>query len=115
MQCVLIMDYGLLQVDSPLPGNALSIATRTFSINASLEPKSAGSIGGWNVIVTSVGLIANQTSLGGVSSSLESRRRWEGDRVPEGLVRLSVGLEPTEELWADLDAALGRTAHGLKS
>lgn len=66
-------------------------------------------------VETGTRLIANQTSLGGVSSSLESRRRWEGDRVPEGLVRLSVGLEPVEELWADLDAALGRTAHGLKS
>ena len=31
----------------------------------------------------SVSLIANATSLGGVRSTLESRRRWEGERVPE--------------------------------
>jgi cystathionine gamma-synthase len=51
-------------------------------------------------------LIANTTSLGGVRSSLESRRRWEGERVPEGLLRLSVGLEDVDALWADLDQAL---------
>jgi cystathionine gamma-synthase len=46
------------------------------------------------------------TSLGGVTSVLEARARWEGDRVPPGLLRLSVGLEPVEELWADLARAL---------
>jgi cystathionine gamma-synthase len=51
-------------------------------------------------------LIVNRTSLGGVESSLETRRRWEGDRVPPGLIRLSVGLEDVEELWADLEPAL---------
>ena len=56
----------------------------------------------------STSLIANMTSLGGVRSSMESRHRWEGDRIPRGLLRLSVGLEPVEELWADLAAALER-------
>jgi cystathionine gamma-synthase len=51
-------------------------------------------------------LIKNATSLGGVDSSLESRHRWEGDRVPVGLLRLSVGLEDADELWADLEQAL---------
>jgi len=52
-------------------------------------------------------LIANATSLGGVDSVLETRHRWEGDRVPENLIRLSVGLEDVDELWADLEQALG--------
>jgi cystathionine gamma-synthase len=52
--------------------------------------------------------IANATSLGGARSTLETRRRWEGDRVPDNLVRLSVGLEPLEELWDDLNRALSR-------
>jgi cystathionine gamma-synthase len=51
-------------------------------------------------------LIKNATSLGGVTSTLETRRRWEGERVPEGLIRLSVGLEGVDELWADLEQAL---------
>ncbi|MDQ3874282.1 MAG: PLP-dependent transferase, partial [Actinomycetota bacterium] len=32
--------------------------------------------------------------------------RWEGERVPPNLIRLSVGLEDVEELWADLERAL---------
>ena len=51
-------------------------------------------------------LITNATSLGGVHSTIESRRRWEGERVPEGLLRLSVGLEDVDALWADLEQAL---------
>jgi cystathionine gamma-synthase len=55
----------------------------------------------------SVRTIKNATSLGGTRSVLETRARWEGDRVPENLVRLSVGLEDVDETWADLDQALG--------
>ena len=51
-------------------------------------------------------VIVNATSLGGVTSLIESRRRWEGERVPPGLLRLSVGLEDPETLWADLEQAL---------
>jgi cystathionine gamma-synthase len=57
-------------------------------------------------VETSLRLIANATSLGGVESVLEARARWEPDRVPAGLLRLSVGLEPLEALWADLAQAL---------
>jgi cystathionine gamma-synthase len=52
--------------------------------------------------------ILNATSLGGARSTVESRRRWEGERVPDNLVRLSVGLEPLDELWDDLNRALSR-------
>lgn len=57
-------------------------------------------------VETSTRLIVNATSLGGVTSKMESRHRWEGDRVPTGLLRLSVGLEDPEALWADLAQAL---------
>jgi cystathionine gamma-synthase len=52
------------------------------------------------------------TSLGGVESSLERRRRWpsELDTVPESLVRMSVGLEDADDLWADLAQALDSIA-----
>ncbi len=62
-------------------------------------------------VETSTHLVVNATSLGGVHSSMESRHRWEGDRIPAGLLRLSVGLEDVEDLWADLAQALDRTAH----
>jgi cystathionine gamma-synthase len=57
-------------------------------------------------VETSTRLIKNATSLGGVESTMESRYRWEGDRVPENLLRLSVGLEDVNELWPDLEQAL---------
>lgn len=57
-------------------------------------------------VETSLHVITNATSLGGVHSVLEARARWEGDRVPPGLLRLSVGIEPVEDLWADLTQAL---------
>jgi len=48
------------------------------------------------------------TSLGGVESMLERRRRHaaESPEVPETLLRLSVGVEDVEDLWRDLDQAL---------
>ncbi|MBA8795446.1 cystathionine gamma-synthase [Friedmanniella endophytica] len=53
-------------------------------------------------------LWVHATSLGGVESTLERRRRWPAElpAVPEGLVRMSVGLEHVEDLWDDLDQAL---------
>jgi cystathionine gamma-synthase len=57
-------------------------------------------------VETSLRLIANATSLGGVDSVLEARARWEGGRVPPGLLRLSVGLESPDDLWQDLEKAL---------
>jgi len=59
-------------------------------------------------VEASVELITNATSLGGVDSVIESRSRWEGDRVPDNLLRLSVGLEDPDELWADLENALSK-------
>ena len=48
------------------------------------------------------------TSLGGVESLIERRRRHAAEpvSVPENLVRLSVGIENVEDLWADLQQAL---------
>ncbi len=59
-------------------------------------------------VETSTELVVNATSLGGVTSVMESRYRWEGDRVPPGLLRLSVGLEDPAALWTDLAQALDR-------
>jgi cystathionine gamma-synthase len=57
-------------------------------------------------VETSLEVITNATSLGGVDSVLEARARWEPDRVPPGLLRLSVGTESPEALWDDLSQAL---------
>jgi cystathionine gamma-synthase len=58
--------------------------------------------------VAALRIWVHATSLGGVESTLERRRFWaaESQDVPEGLVRLSVGIEDVEDLWADLEQAL---------
>lgn len=50
-------------------------------------------------------LIEQATSFGGTHTAAERRARW-GDAVPEGFIRLSVGIEPVEVLWQAIDAAL---------
>jgi len=53
-------------------------------------------------------LIVYATSLGGVESLWERRRRWAGESpsVPEQLIRLSVGCEHVDDLWQDIEQAL---------
>jgi cystathionine gamma-synthase len=55
-----------------------------------------------------VELITHATSLGGVETLVERRRRWPEERpdIPETLIRLSVGIEDVEDLWNDLEQAL---------
>lgn len=52
-------------------------------------------------------IIVYATSLGGVESTWERRRRHPGEpaSVPEGLIRLSVGIEDVEDLWRDIQAS----------
>ncbi|MCB0957407.1 MAG: aminotransferase class I/II-fold pyridoxal phosphate-dependent enzyme [Ilumatobacteraceae bacterium] len=55
-----------------------------------------------------VRLIVPATSLGGVETTMERRQKYAGDaHVPPGLIRMSVGIEHVDDLWADLSAALG--------
>ena len=53
-------------------------------------------------------LITHATSLGGIESLWERRRRWalESPSVPEQLIRLSVGCEHVEDIWQDIEQAL---------
>jgi cystathionine gamma-lyase len=53
-------------------------------------------------------LVIDATSFGGVHTTAERRGRWgHGDDVPAGFIRLSAGIEATEDLLADIGAALG--------
>ncbi|WP_341358597.1 aminotransferase class I/II-fold pyridoxal phosphate-dependent enzyme [Georgenia sp. M64] len=67
-----------------------------------------------DALTEAVRLWVPATSLGGVESSLERRRRLaaEAPTVPEDLLRLSVGIEDVEDLWADLDRALRLAQRG---
>ncbi|MFE0935988.1 PLP-dependent transferase, partial [Streptomyces mutabilis] len=71
-------------------------------------------------IIAGVRLITPAVSLGSVDTliqhpaSISHRIVDEGDRraagVSDRLLRLSVGLEDVDDLWADLDQALGERA-----
>ncbi|HEU5433425.1 MAG TPA: hypothetical protein VFU81_17300 [Thermomicrobiales bacterium] len=43
----------------------------------------------------------------GVESLIERRARWRGETADPALLRLSVGIEAVDDLWADPAQALG--------
>ena len=89
------------------PGHA--VAARTMDgFGALVSVEVVGGACAADAVAETTRLWVHATSLGGVESLLERRRRWAAERptVPESLLRLSVGLEHVEDLWDDLDAAL---------
>ena len=72
----------------------------SFDVKASVEQV--------DLMCNSSRLITNATSLGGVESIWERRRRWatESATVPENLIRFSVGIENVDDLWDDIQQAL---------
>jgi cystathionine gamma-synthase len=99
--------------------NAAELADRLRAHDAVNEVRYPGFGGMISVVLTdaaaadrlthSTRLWVHATSLGGVESTFERRRRWkvEPPTIPDALVRLSVGIEAVEDLWEDLVAALG--------
>lgn len=62
-----------------------------------------------DAVCAAVRLLVPATSLGGVETLIERRAKYPADReagVPDTLLRISVGVEHLEDLWADLDQAL---------
>jgi len=94
------------------PGHARA-AAQMDGFGAILGVRPVGGAAGADALVAAVRLWVPATSLGGVESTLERRRRFatESATVPDDLVRLSVGIEDVEDLWADLDAALDAASH----
>ncbi|MGQ0631691.1 MAG: trans-sulfuration enzyme family protein [Sporichthyaceae bacterium] len=89
------------------PGHARAAAQmRGFGAMISVEFSDAATA---DAFCAATSLWVTATSLGGVESTMERRRRWPGESVtvPEGLVRMSVGIEGVDDLWADLEQALG--------
>ena len=54
-------------------------------------------------------LVWSATSFGGLHTTADRRAQW-GDDTPDGLVRLSCGVEDTADIVADLRQALDRAA-----
>jgi cystathionine gamma-synthase len=66
----------------------------------------AGAAADADAVVAAARLVVPATSLGGVESTWERRARWAGETAPETLIRLSAGIEPVEDLLADIGFAL---------
>jgi cystathionine gamma-synthase len=58
-------------------------------------------------VCRNVKLIRHATSLGAVESTMERRAAIPGqEHIPPSLLRLSVGIEHADDLWADIESAL---------
>jgi cystathionine gamma-synthase len=92
-----------------LPGHPAVARVHYPGSGAMVSIEVAGDAASADRVCASTSIWVNATSLGGVESSFERRRRWPGEStdVPETLIRLSVGIEDVDDLWADLSAALG--------
>ncbi len=89
------------------PGHLLAQKTLKYA-GSIVCVEFAGGIDAAEQLCDSVRLWVPATSLGGVESTLERRRRWPSEslQVDVSLVRLSVGIENVDDLWADLAQAL---------
>lgn len=89
------------------PGHSLAVA-QLDGFGAMISIELAGGAAAAERFVEALEVFTPATSLGGVESLAERRRRLpsEPHAVPESLVRLSIGIEHVEDLWNDLEAAL---------
>ncbi len=89
------------------PGHALA-TTQLDRYGAMIAFEVLGGADAADRVCSGVHLIHHTTSLGGVESTMERRAAVPGqEHLPTGLIRLSVGIEDPEDLWADLSHALG--------
>jgi cystathionine gamma-synthase len=91
------------------PGHAVAAAQMKGGFGGMVSIRLKGGEAAALDVLSRVRLFARATSLGGTESLIEHRATAEGpgSSVPRDLLRISVGLEDGEELWADLAQALG--------
>lgn len=85
------------------PAHAVACAQmRRFGGLVSFELADAAAV---HRLVERSALVVSATSFGGLHTSVDRRARW-GDPVADGFVRMSLGIEDTDDLIADITAAL---------
>ncbi len=85
------------------PSHSVAVAQmRHFGGLVSIELASADAV---HALVRRSELLVAATSFGGIHTSVDRRARW-GDAVPDGFARISAGIEDTDDLVADVVAAL---------
>jgi cystathionine gamma-synthase len=90
------------------PGYAVAARQMTGGFGTMLSIRVAAGEAAAIRAAARVGLWKRATSLGGVESLIEHRASIEGPSTPcpPDLLRLSVGIEDADDLYADLDQAL---------
>jgi cystathionine gamma-synthase len=84
-------------------------AAQMSGFGAMLSFEVRGGAAAADAVCAALRVVNAATSLGGVESTIERRAKLVGqEHVPASLLRLSVGCEHVEDLWEDLDAALGK-------
>ena len=82
-------------------------ATFMSGFGAMMSFETTGSAERATAVCTRAELIHHATSLGGIETTMERRAAIPGqERIPPTLIRLSVGCENVEDLWADFAQAL---------
>jgi cystathionine gamma-synthase len=91
------------------PGHALALRQMRDGFGGMLSIRVRGGAEAAIATAARVKVWKRATSLGGVESLIEHRASIEGpdSPCPPDLLRLSAGIEDTEDLWRDLDGALG--------
>lgn len=94
------------------PGHERAAAQLQGGFGSVISVVPHGDVAAAERLVTGLRVWTPATSLGGVESLIERRRRHhdEPETVPENLLRLSVGIENVEDLWEDLRAGLDALA-----
>ncbi len=90
------------------PGHDVAKRQMDSGFGAMLSLRVKGGRDAAHQVVGATEVFVRATSLGSVESLIEHRVLSEGPNtiVPDDLLRLSVGIEPVEELIADLEQAL---------
>jgi cystathionine gamma-synthase len=102
---------GIARVLYPgLVGHGTHQVAKSFmhGFGAMMSFETAGTAEHATAVCSRVELINHATSLGGVESTMERRAAIpRQERIPPTLIRFSVGCEDIDDLWNDLDQALG--------
>jgi cystathionine gamma-lyase len=103
-------DVASLRYPGRLSDPAHELAARQMSRFGAVVSFDLGSRTRAERFLDACSLVTEATSFGGVHSTAERRARWAGNDVSEGFIRLSVGCETAEDLIADIEGALDRSA-----
>jgi cystathionine gamma-synthase len=103
-------EAGARELAGRLDGHPRVARVRYPGTGTMVSFETAGSAEDAEAVCAACRLIVHATSLGGVETTMERRARYASERevgTPPTLIRLSVGLEHVDDLWRDLEQALG--------